>query len=119
MIYTPLHFSSMHIHVDRRRARMNEFDTIGESVGPDSDSEGYPQVTPQQSYLLVLVYGIQAEPGEIQTVMIVTDAFPIDAQGIVTLQPAHIEEGQGGQTENFPAVTMPLSQIIQQLASCK
>jgi hypothetical protein len=118
MIYTPLRFSYMHTHVDRRSQPTREFDSIGGQVGPDSDSEGYPQVMPQHSYLLVLVYGIQALQGESQAVMVVTDAFPIDAQGVVTLQPAHTE-GKGQETESFPAVTMPLSQIVQQLANCK
>ena len=119
-IYTPLHFSSMHIHVDHRRAQTREFATVGGQVGPDSFDDGYPQLVPQNNYLLVFVEGINAQAqANWETVMIVTDAFPIDSQGIVTLQPAHTEEGQGGQTENFPAVTMSLSQIAQQLASCK
>jgi hypothetical protein len=120
MIYTPIHFSFMHTHVDYRSQPTKEFDTVGGSAGPDTDEEDYPQVTSQQNYLLTLVYGIDAQAqGETKSVMIVNDAFPIDAQGIVTLQPAHTEQGQGNQVENFPAVTMPLSQITQQLANCK
>jgi hypothetical protein len=46
--------------------------------------------------------------------LIVTDAFPIDAQGIVTLQQESIEQGVV-----YPAKTAPLSQIAQQLAACK
>jgi hypothetical protein len=113
-IYTPLHFSFMHIHVDRRSQPTHEFDTIGGQVGPDSDSEGYPQVMSQHNYLLVLVNGIQALQGESQTVMVVTDAFPIDAQGVVTLQDGSTEQGTV-----HPTVTAPLSQIVQQLANCK
>jgi hypothetical protein len=119
-IYTPIHFSYMHIHVDYRSQPTREFDTVGGSAGPDSDEEeGYPQVMPQQNYLLTLVYGIEVGKGEVKTVLIVNDAFPIDAQGLVTLQPAHTEDGQGNQVENYPAVTMPLTQIGQQLANCK
>ena len=113
-IYAPLHFSYMHIHVDHRQQPTREFDTIGGQVGPDSYDAGYPQVAPQHNYLLVFVYGIQAQQGESQIVLIVTDAFPIDAQGIVTLQYGSTEQGHV-----YPPVTAPLSQIVQQLASCK
>ncbi len=119
-IYTPIHLAEMHIYVDYRSQPTREFDTVGGSAGPDSDEEvGYPTVTPGQRYLLTLVYGIQALKGEVKTVLIVYDAFPIDTHGIVTLQPAHAEEGQDRQPEVFPAVTMPLAQIASQLAGCK
>jgi hypothetical protein len=120
-IFTPIHFSHMHIHVDYRSQPTKEFATVGGRVGSDVDEESYPQVKPQQNYLLTLVYGIQAEQGEIKNVLIVNDAFPIDAQGIVTLRPAHTEFGPGGknQVENFPAITRPLAQIVQELADCK
>jgi hypothetical protein len=113
-IYTPMHFSYMHIHVDYRSQLTKEFATIGGNVGPDSDAEGYPQVMPQQNYLLTLVYGIDAQAqGETKTILIVNDAFPVDAQGIVTLRPGDVEQGNV-----YPAITMPLSQIVQQLANC-
>ena len=84
----------MHVHVDYRSQPTKEFDTVGGSAGPDTDEEGYPQVMPQQNYLLTLVYGIDAQAqGETKTVMIVNDAFPIDAQGIVTLRPGDVEQG--------------------------
>jgi hypothetical protein len=113
-IYTPIYFSSTHIHVDYRSQPTKEFDTIGGRAGPDSDSTDYPQVAPQKNYLLTLVYGIEAQKGEVKTVMIVNDAFPIDAKGIVTLQPQSVEQGNVN-----PARTAPLSQIVQQLANCK
>jgi hypothetical protein len=118
-IYTPIQFSNMHIHMDHRSQPTREFATVGGQVGPDQYWIGYPQVTPQDSYLLVLVYGIDAQSqAESKALLVVTDAFPIDAQGIVTLQAAH-DEGKGADTQHFPAVTMPLSQITQQLAACK
>lgn len=91
-----------------------EFDTVGGSAGPDTDEEGYPQVMPQQNYLLTLVHGIDAQAqGETKAVLIANDAFPIDAQGIVTLRPGDVEQGNV-----HPSITMPLSQIVQQLANC-
>ncbi len=119
-IYTPIHLSDIHVYVDYRSQPTREFDTIGGSAGPDSDEEvGYPAVTAQQRYLFTMVYGIRALQSEIKSVLIVNDAFPIDAHDMVTLQSAHTEEGQGQQPEIFPAVTMPLAQIAQQLAKCK
>ncbi len=113
-IYTPIYFTSIHIHVDYRSQPTKEFDTVGGIVGPDSDEEGYPQVIPQKNYLLTLVYGIDAQAqGESKSVLIVNDAFPIDANGIVTLQPQSVEQGNV-----HPAKTAPLSQIVQQLANC-
>jgi hypothetical protein len=120
-IYTPLHFSHMHIYVDHRHQPQStiEFATIGGIAGPDSYDMGYPQAPPGGNYLLVLVPGTDpVAHAWTEKVYVVTDAFPIDAQGNVILQPAHME-GKGQQTQNFPAVTMPLSQLPQQLASCK
>lgn len=118
-IYTPLFFSFIHIYVDHRSQPTAEFDMVGGSAGPDRDEEAaYPHVTIRQRYLFTMLDGFQVRKGDVLTVMIANDAFPIDAQGIVTLQPGHTEEGQGQQPEIFPAVTMPLSQIVQQLANC-
>ena len=120
-IYTPLHFANMEIHVDHRHQPKStiEYATVGGRTGPDSYDMGYPQVEPGGSYLLVLVPG--SDPvahAWTEKAYLVNDAFPINAQGIVILQPAHTE-GKGQQTQNFPAVTMPLTQLTQQLANCK
>ena len=120
-VYTPLSLSSMHVYIDHRSQPTTEFDTVGGKAGPDSDDEGsYPSVTAQYRYLFTMVDGFQVGKGDVPTVLIANDAFPIDDQGMVTLEPAHTEFGPGGknQTENFPAVTMPLTQIVQQLAAC-
>jgi hypothetical protein len=119
-IYRPLQFSSMHILRDQRPEPTSEFDTVGGQVGPDTYSSDDPQVTPGGRYVLLFVPGIDpiAQAWN-EKVMIVVAAWPIDEKGIVTLKPAHTEEGQDNQTENFPAVTKPLAQIVQQLADCK
>ncbi len=118
-IYTPIQFSHMHIYVDHRHQPTKEFATIGGDIGPDHYWLGDPQVQTGQNYLLVLVPGVTPMGHAYnESLYLVTDAFPIDAQGTVILQAAH-DEGKGASTQHFPAVTMPLSQIAQQLASCK
>ncbi|HEY7347948.1 MAG TPA: hypothetical protein VH599_06475 [Ktedonobacterales bacterium] len=119
-IYTPLQFSSMRVLRDQRHQPTTEFDTIGGQVGPDSYSSDDPQVIPGGRYLLLFVPGVDAvAQAWNEKWMVAAAAWPIDAKGIVTLQAAHTEEGQGPAGESFPAVTMPLSQIVQQLANCK
>ncbi len=118
-IYTPVRFSHMHIHRDQRHQPTTEFATIGGAVGPDSYDMDYPQVTPGGNYLLVLVPGTDpVAKAYTEKWLVVVAAYPIDAQGVVTFMPEHME-GKGQQSEKVPAVTKPLSQITQQLANCK
>lgn len=119
-IYTPLQFSSLHIHVDRRQQQQTgEFALLGGQVGSDRYiADETPPVSAGNSYLMVLVAGVDQTHVHTENLMVVDAAFPIDAQGIVTLQAAHTE-GKGASVQQFPAVTMPLSQLTQQLASCK
>ncbi len=119
-IYTPLQLAAMHIHVDHRQQPTTEYALLGGQVGKDSYVSGAsPHLTTGTAYLLVLLPGVPLQ-GQAHTekLMVVDEAFPIDAQGTVTLHAAH-DEGKGASTQHFPAVTMPLSQIAQQLASCK
>ncbi len=119
-IYRPLQFSYMHIHRDQRHQPTAEFDTIGGQVGADRYiSDASPQMNTGTTYLLVFFSGVPLQ-GQAHTekLMVVDEAFLIDGQGIVTLHAAH-DEGKGADTQHYPAVTMPLSQITQQLASCK
>ncbi|HEY7356280.1 MAG TPA: hypothetical protein VH590_07430 [Ktedonobacterales bacterium] len=121
-IYTPLRLSAPHTYLDQRKqpTSTKEFDVIGGTVGADRYiEEDAPHVAVGQRYLLIFIPGPDL-PTHTYTEawLYLTEAFPIDAQGIVTLQGAHTEEGQNNQIENFPAVTMPLSQIVQQLANC-
>ena len=120
LIYTPLQLSSSHIYTDFRQQPTSVFATFGGRVGADRYVvDGRPQVVARQRYVLVLIPGIDVPAqGQAPTWMAVAGAFPIDAQGIVTLRPAH-SEGKGASAQQYPAVTMPLSQLTQQLASCK
>ncbi len=118
-IYTPIQFSSMHILRDQRNQPTIEFDMVGGQVGLDSYSGGYPQMTPGGRYLLAFVPGVDPiAHAWNETVMIAVAAWPIDAQDVVTLVPEHTE-GKGQQSEIVPAVTMPFSQLTEQLAHCK
>lgn len=115
IIYTPLLFSYMHTRVDRRKQPTSEFATVGGQVGKDQYWMDFPRVTPHRQY--VLVFGIASDrQGQSPSgkMMGVEDAFPISTQGIVTLQPGDVEQGTV-----TPPVTMPLSQLSQQLAGCK
>jgi hypothetical protein len=119
-IYTPLRFSALHIHVDHRQQPTTEYALLGGQVGADRYiSDASPQMNSGTAYLLVFFSGVPLQ-GQAHTekLMVVDEAFPIDAQGIVTLHGEH-DEGKGANIEHFPAVTMPLSQITQQLAACK
>jgi hypothetical protein len=117
MIITPVQLSAMQIHLDYRSqpASTQEFATIGGSVGADHYSLGYPQVTSRQHYLFAFVDALEAvTQRQTEQWMLIVGAFPVDAQGIVTLQNATAEQGTA-----IPARTMPLAQILQQLTGCK
>ncbi len=116
MIYTPIQFSSLHILIDYRTKQTHEFVTLGGKVGQDQFwIDGFPQLTVSGHYLMLFtpsqMVGVK---GYNQDTLIVYNAFPIDAQGMVLLQPKIVEQGQVSQQE----VKMPLSQIEQQLATC-
>lgn len=113
-IYTPIHLSNVQIHRDQRHQPTSEFDTIGGQVGPDSFSEGFPQVAPGGRYWLVFVPGIDpVAKAYTEKWLTVAAAWPID-KGMVILRPQTVEQGT-----TFPEVTKPLSQMVQQLANCK
>ena len=121
LIYTPFQVSSSHIYLDVRQQPISVFATFGGRVGADRYIKGgFPQVAAGQRYVLVLIPGLvtQAQQGQAPTWMAVAGAFPIDAQDTVTLRPAH-SEGKGASAQQYLAVTIPLSQLTQQLASCK
>jgi len=115
IMYTPIFFASMHILVDRRALPTSEFVTVGGQVGQVRYSMGFPQVTPHGRYILVLQIASDRQGQSPSGKMLgVEDAFPISTDGIVTLQPGSTEQGTVS-----PGVTMPLSQLSQQLANCK
>lgn len=120
-IYTPVLFNKMNIHLDHRHNKAaREYVTMGGQVGPDTYTvDDAPQLAIGKRYLVVFTAGVVPEtPTFDETSLIVYDAFPIDSNGTVTLQAAGPANEPGPGTPQ-PAITMPLSQILGQLASCK
>jgi|GEM_PF-2070954 len=116
-IYTPVLFSSMRILLDHRAAPTQTFSTEGGTVGQDSiQVEGLPQLTVHERYLLIFTptYDQQTAQFTGENRLIVDQAWQINAQGLVILQPANNKPG-GSPT---PAKTEPLAQIEHQLAGC-
>ncbi len=75
---------------------------------------GFPLLTAGQRYLIVFSPGLSAGAGITQTLLVAYNAFPIDNQEVVVLKTKQVEQGHVTQEE----VRLPLSQILQQLASC-
>ncbi len=114
-IITPVQFSAMRVHVDHRTQPTSEFYTVGGKVGQDFYSMDFPQVTSGMRYVLVLLPGSDPEKHAFTPErLVVADAFPISAKDIVTLAPGSIEQGIV-----TPPTTIPLSDLVQQLANCK
>lgn len=115
-IYTPMKLTFLHIYIDARRQPTHDFAFDGGQVGADRMSmEDYPQVT-SGHYLMVFAPTMMAEQKGYDTARLTLySAFPINSQGLVQLQPQIVEQGQVSQKE----VDMPLSQVAQQLSTCK
>ncbi len=119
-IYTPLQFSSVHIYIDNRKQATSEFAILGGQVGADQyiANEMTSLVAAGKAYLMVLLPGVDQTHARTEKLMVVQEAFPIDEQGIVTLEEAH-SEGKGADSQEVPAVTRPLSEFVDGLANCK
>ena len=114
-IFTPLKLSLLHIYIDHRHQPSQEFVLNGGQVGADHVSvDEYPQITSGHYLLLFSVTLITGQKAFDTSKPTLYSAFPINAQGIVQLQPKLVEQGQVTQQE----VDMPLSQVTQELAQC-
>lgn len=115
-IYTPMKLVLQHIYIDHRSQSTREFVLDGGQVGADRIIvEDFPQVTSGR-YLMVFTPTLMVgQQGFDASRLTLNTALPINAQDIVQLQPKMIEQGQVSQQE----VDMPLTQVAQQLASCK
>lgn len=118
-LYTPVTFAHITIYKDHRKASTRQFVTLGGKNAQDSYYlDGFPQLTIGGRYVVVFV------PTQIQQgaqlnfdIMAVFDAFPVDANDIVTLQQAS-SPNEPGEGIPAPRVAMPLSQLQQALARC-
>ena len=93
--------------------------TLGGKNGQDIYYlDGFPQLTIGGRYVVVFV-PTQTQQGARLNFdsMAVFDAFPIDANDIVTLQQAS-SPNEPGEGIPAPRIAMPLSQLQQALARC-
>jgi hypothetical protein len=120
-IYTPVYFTSMTILRDQRSSKLaaEEFVMVGGQQGTTRISIGeFPQLKASTRYLVVVVPGLNATTHHLTLQwQVVYNAFPIDAQGVVTLQPAG-SPNEPGAGKPQPAVTITLAALQQQLAHC-
>lgn len=118
-IYTPLRFAQNHPLIDHRPAPTREFVTNGGQVGSDSISiDPFPNLRDGGHYIVVFSPGLMpAGRGKTADWLVVYDAFPIDAQGMVQLQAASPSNEPGpGQPQQ--EIKLSLTSLKQQLAAC-
>lgn len=120
-IYTPVHFTSLTILKDRRSSKLapEEFVMMGGQQGTTKISIGeFPQLKVATRYLVVVVPALNATTHHLTLQwQIVYNAFPIDAQGVVTLQQAG-SPNEPGVGKPQQTVTITLAALQQQLAHC-
>ena len=119
-IYTPVNFSGLTVSVDHRTQPTAEFATVGGQVGHDRYIiNEFPQVTVGSRYVVLFAPAYNpATHATVESTLLVYDAFPITSQGVVILQAAG-SATEPGQGQPQPEISMPLSQLTQQLAACK
>ena len=118
-IYTPLRFTQNHPLIDHRPAPTKEFVTNGGQVGSDSIAiESFPILRDGGHYIIVFSPGLKpASQGKTTDWLVVYDAFPIDAHGMVQLQAASSANEPGpGQPQQ--EIKLSLASLEQQLAAC-
>jgi hypothetical protein len=115
-IYTPILFSQERLLLDHRRVLSKEIDSVGGRVGQDQiQIDPFPQLALGSRYLVILMPGTDPiAHGYTQQWLIIYDAFPIDSQGNVLLQPQVIEQGNIVQRESRVA----LADVASQLTTC-
>lgn len=117
-IYTPFHMAKINTVLDRRSSKgtPEEFAMMGGQQGTVSMNIGeYPRLEPAKRYLVVFVPALNATTKSLTYQWLLAyNAFPIDGNGMVLLQPKIVEHGKTEQQE----IKVPLSQLLQQLASC-
>jgi hypothetical protein len=119
-MYTPVQFRTMKVLRDLRHVATKEFMTVGGQVQQDQFwLDPFPQLQDTGHY--VIVFGPGSQPvgkGKVEEWLEVYDAYPVDAQGMVTLQQASSPNEPGpGQPQS--AVKISLTDLQHQLAACK
>lgn len=119
-VYTPVVFAHLTTLVDHRHITTQEFLTIGGQVGNDRyfvDDD--PTLVGTGGHFIVVLFPSTPQTGgNTEVALVVGNAYPISAQGIVTLQQAG-DPNEPGPGQVQPAITISLASLKQQLASCK
>lgn len=119
-IYRPVTFGRFIPLHDRRAAPTVEYITVGGWVGQDSyEADELPQLPEVGGhYVVVFAPPVSATALARGDVMLASYAFPVTAAGTVILQQAGDPNEPGIGTPQ-PAITIPLADLTQLLASCK
>lgn len=119
-IYTPVTFTRLVALVDHRHVATKGYVTIGGNVGNDSYTiDEDPSLTGTGGHFIVVLYPSTPQTGgNTEAVLVVGNAYPVDAQGMVILQQA-ANPNEPGPGQLQPAITISLASLKQQLASCK
>lgn len=117
-IYTPVIFSTLHPLIDHRQQPQTAFVSMGGQVGQDQFYiDPFPQVADGKHYLIVFGPTNQPGVGKVAKWLIIFEAYPIDAQGMVTLQEAG-SPNEPGSGQPQPEIKLTLTNLKQQLAAC-
>lgn len=119
-ILTPVFFASQQPLVDHRSSSTNEYVQLGGSVGQDSVIiDPLPRLKDGGHYVVVFAPGsLPAGQGATTEWLVVFDTFPVDAHGMVLLQAAG-SKSEPGPGQPQPEIKMSLTDLKQQLATCK
>lgn len=119
-IYKSVQFGTIKVLRDQRHQQSQLFVTVGGQVQQDQyQVYGFPQLQGSGPYVIVFAPGSQLHrKGKVETRLEVYDAFPVDAQGVVTLQQSgSASEPGSGQPQSV--VRISLTELQRQLSSCK
>jgi len=123
-IYRPVTFSRMTPLHDKRAAAApataTTYFTLGGQVGQDRYSmSSMPQLDQANGhYVAILVPPMSTTYLPARDILLVAYAFPVDAQGIVTLREAG-DPNEPGTGPMDPGLKISLADLKQVLASCK
>jgi len=119
-ILTPVLFAKQQPLIDHRASSTKEYVQLGGSVGQDSMLiDGFPRLNDGGHYVVVFAPGsLPAGQGTTTAWLVIYDAFPIDEQGMVVFQ-AGGSKSEPGPGQPQPEITMSLTTLKQQLATCK
>jgi hypothetical protein len=119
-VYTPVTFTRFVPMVDHRHMATKEFLTVGGQVGKDSyQIDEDPGLAGTGGHFIVVLYPSTPQTGgNTEEALVVGNAYPVDSQGMVTLQQAG-NSNEPGTGQLQPAITIPLASLKQQLVGCK